>query len=238
MNFGLRKMQISSAAVPPIRIRPISAAARPARAARASASATRSRPTPREPFTSTVSPGRSSAGSSAAAARGVGDARAPRRRTPSAISAAQRADGDEQRRRRARRACAPISRCKRALVAGPSSSMSPSTATRRAGRGRGEVVERGAHRHRVGVVAVVDQRRRRPAARCARRAAPRSATSTRPVRLDPERARGGHRGEQVAQVVGLRERRLELDPLARARRSRRAVRASLAASARRRPRRT
>ena len=68
--------------------------------------------------------------------------------------------GERRRRSRARRR-RPRARARRARAwkrrsSGPSSSMSPSTATRRPAGGRGEVVEGGAHRHRVGVVAVVD----------------------------------------------------------------------------------
>ena len=113
MNFGLRKMQMSSAAVPPKRIRPISAA--PAPAARpprtdgsASAASLRAAPArrraprppararpPREPFTSTVSPSRSSAPSSSAAALGVGDA-VGLPGEPVAHLGGQRAHGHEQ----------------------------------------------------------------------------------------------------------------------------------------------
>ena len=104
MNFGLRNRQMSSAAVPPNRIRPISAARRagagavgaPCSCARAPAErCTRSSPTPREAFTSTVSPSCSSVASSSAAAprigHGVGLARELR-----AHLGRQRPDGDEQ----------------------------------------------------------------------------------------------------------------------------------------------
>ena len=83
-----------------------------------------------------------------------GDVR-PRRRTPRASppTAARRRPA---RQRRTTPRSAPISRCASSSP-GPSSSMSPSTATRRpVGRLRGEIVERGAHGERVGVVAVVD----------------------------------------------------------------------------------
>ena len=83
--------------------------------------------------------------------------------------------------------------------------MSPSTATRRrAGCGRGEVVERGAHRHRVGVVAVVDDDD--PAGQLDALAAQarEARRSTRPAGVDADGARGGDRGQRVAQVVRLR----------------------------------
>ena len=73
--------------------------------------------------------------------------------------------------------------------------MSPSTATRRPRRVRGEVVEGGAHRQRVGVVAVVDDDDPARPARRARRAARRSARR-RARRLARRRARG-RRGERV-----------------------------------------
>ena len=220
MNLGLRKMQISSAAVPPIRMRPISAA--PAR--RRSAPALR-----RAPLARPVAPRSACCHAlEADAARALHEhrvaARAAAPRSSSAAAAAsrtlcaspanavahlggQRPDGHEQldpaRGARARR-----SRGAGAALAGPSSSMSPSTATRRPARRLGEVVERGAHRHRVGVVAVVDQR---PPRRAARTRSPRSAEKRRPASprgVDAERPRGRHRGEQVAQVVRLREGRL------------------------------
>ena len=62
--------------------------------------------------------------------------------------------------------------------------MSPSTATRRPGA-RGEIVQRGAHRHRVGVVAVVDQHDSVCAAPHVRRAAPRTRTSSLPRGVTP-----------------------------------------------------
>ena len=80
-------------------------------------------------------------------------------------------------------------------------------------RARGELVEGGAHRHRVGVVAVVDQGhvpdQLHPLA------APRRQRQLDPARSPhPDRPRGGHRGEQVAAQVGLLEAHLELDALA------------------------
>ncbi len=109
MNFGLRNMQISSAPVPPKRIRPISAfpsrrARGPGAAARAGrprrraprARRARSRPTPREPLTSTVSPRR---GAGAGQRR---PPRRPRRRGPRRRGeglgdhGGERTDGDEQ----------------------------------------------------------------------------------------------------------------------------------------------
>ena len=92
--------------------------------------------------------------------------------------------------------------------------MSPSTATRPSGGLlRGEIVQCGAHRQRVGVVAVVDDgRRRAPSTTRSPRSAPKArrrgpaASPRRPARRPPRRAccvrlwRGG-------------ERQLELDPV-------------------------
>ena len=163
-----------------------------------SAAQTTSSPTPREALTSTTSPGCQQLRQQRRGLARVGD------RMGLAVEAighrrGQRPDGDQHVdarlagvRRRSRRGSSRSS--------GPSSSMSPSTATRRARRprgGRGEVVEGGAHRHRVGVVAVVDQRSPRRAARTRCPRPGESASSTRPAGRDPDRPRGGHRGEQV-----------------------------------------
>ena len=73
MNLGLRKMQISRAAVPPKRMRPIQLRSRPDAPAPAGSpvrpATMLSMPTPLEPFTSTVSPASSSPWSSSPAAR-------------------------------------------------------------------------------------------------------------------------------------------------------------------------
>jgi hypothetical protein len=73
------------------------------------------------------------------------------------------------------------------------------------GRGRGEVVEGGAHRHRVGVVAVVDDddatRELEPLAAKARERHAQLA-----VRLDADRPCCRERRERVAAHVGARER--------------------------------
>ena len=141
MNLGLRKMQISSAAVPPKRMRPIQRRSGPAPgAARAGV-----RPCPRVAASAeTTARGRRRASPSRApcrrrdaaprAARG-GLRRRPRRAALAVerarrSRAAERPHRDEQLDARARRRSAPISRCS-AAPSGPSSSMSPSTATRR-----------------------------------------------------------------------------------------------------------
>ncbi len=147
------------------------------RSARLAASAPRaattaSSPTPREPFTSTVSPGASSRARAAAAAAASG---AVRSLAAEALRRSRRAsapDRDQQRRRRPRRACAADARGAAPARARPA--RASRRAPPRAGPGalRRQVLERRAHRHRVGVVAVVDQQRlRRPA----RSAAPRIA---------------------------------------------------------------
>ena len=128
---------------------------------------------------------------------------------------------------------------------GPSSAIPPSTAIRRpAGLERREVVERRAHRDRVGVVAVVDQHGAcgqvgpaRPAA--ARRICPAPdgpSRSTIGAERDADRDRAGGVGE----VVGLGERELErrlavrgddLGAAARRRRARRLADEDVAAGA-------
>ena len=121
----------------------------------ASVAATRSRPTPREPLTSTVSPSRSSRRRAAPRPPRASASAWP---SPRELARASRAaSGPTVTSSSTPRACAcaPISRCRRGASA-PSSSMSPSTATRRAGGRLGQVVDRRAHGHRVGVVAVVD----------------------------------------------------------------------------------
>ena len=201
MNFGLRKMQISSEAVPAIRIAPIrrstSTRTAPARERLGDAS----RPTPREAFTSTVSPGASSSGTSAAASPASADAvrLAVERRRPSRPRAAPTATSTSTPR---------VGRVRADLAVEARARRGRARACRRAPRrgapsrgGRGEVVEGGAHRHRVGVVAVVDHghpagqlRRRSPAHRRERdrRRAPPATHADRP--------RGGDRGEQVARA--------------------------------------
>ena len=171
MNFGLRNMQISRAAgaaeQDPAHQR------LPAVAARAGAAALRRRhqlpaqsraddargAPPREPFTSTVSPLRSSPASSlrGRAASGTRSWQ-PRRRARSRNlrTRQQRSDGDEHLARRAARrradlavqGDAPPARARACPRARP---------RRRPGALSLEVLDRGAHRHRVGVVAVVDQ---------------------------------------------------------------------------------
>jgi hypothetical protein len=76
------------------------------------------------------------------------------------------------------------------------------------GRGRGEVVECGAHRHRVGVVAVIDDDdvagQVHPLA-----AEARQLDLQRARRLDSYSPCGGERGESVATHMGAVERQLQ-----------------------------
>ena len=194
---------------------------------------TASRPTPREPLTSTVSPARASSGSidaaSAASATawpspsiGVEHAAASgptvSRRSTSAL-ARVRADLGVER---------PLLRPQFEHVA-EHGDAAP-------GSGHGQLVESGPHRHRIGVVAVVDDgdavREVDPFA--AQR--PRSGTSTRPVRPHAHGQRRGHGRQRVEPVVGLGVGQLELDPLPAASIATRSPSAS--ASARRRLPRT
>ena len=150
-------------------------------------------------------PSRSSAGEQLGRRPRRRPAREPRRRTPRAISAASGPTVTSSSTPRSR-ACSPISRCRRRLVGPELEHVAEHRDPARRG-GLGEVVERGAHRHRVGVVAVVDQRPRRRAA-CTRCAAHRrEATSSAPAGVTPERARRRHaRRSRLQQVVRLRRR--------------------------------
>ena len=179
----------------------------PARACRPRA--TTSRPTPREALTSTVSPGRSSSRGERGRVGGVGDgvrlaAEAPRPCAPrSGPTVDEQVDPARARRgRRSPRGSGPrrarARACRRARRRG-------------ARRGRGEIVEGGAHRHRVGVVAVVDDDDRPGqldplAAQGAQRDLERAA------RLDADRPRGGQRGERVAAHVRRAERQRQPSP--------------------------
>ena len=114
-------------------------------------SATASRPAEREPLTRTASPGSSCAASSSAASSGVGD------ELVGVVVAGRLADADQEVDAGGAGVLADL-----AVVAGGvrrrARAISPSTAIRRAAPSRRrEVVERGAHRDRVGVVAVVHE---------------------------------------------------------------------------------
>ena len=118
MNFGDRKMQISSEAVPAIRTSPTGRA--PPRPSPG--------PIPRDAFTSTMSPGATSPSASAAAS----PASAATWTSPPKVSdmrgdSGPTVDQHVNAGRRRVRADLPV----RLRLAGPSSSMSPSTATRR-----------------------------------------------------------------------------------------------------------
>ena len=206
MNLGDRKMQISSEAVPAIRTSPISRVP-PA----ASASATTSSPTPREPLTSRTSPGRDQlAGQRRRLAR-VGD------RVALAVEAVEhlrgaRPDGHQHVDPGRRGVGADVAvvvvlgRPELEHVAEHGDAPAGGLVVR-------EVVECGAHRERVGVVAVVDDRGAH-SEQHALAAQAGEAHVHAAARRDADRPRGGHRRERVHQVVGLVERQLELDPLA------------------------
>ena len=224
MNFGDRKMQMSSAAVPAIRTSPISVAA-----VACSASATTSRPTPREALTSTVSPGATSAGHERRGRRGVGDARARRRRTCPAMCAARGPTVTSTSTPRSR-ACAPISAWKRPLV------RARARACRRARRRGARPRSRRGRRVRRASTSgwrCSSRPRRRPAPG-ARSAGPRRAlrrTSIRPAGSTPDGARRGQRRQRVAAHVGRGER--QLDAAAGRRRRRRGRTVTVATSSRR-----
>ena len=115
------------------------------------ASTRRSRPTLRDALSSTTSPGCSSAGRPSAAASTSANQCAL-----GAIEVEPRAAPPRRPRGRSRRSRAPISRCS-SSASGPSSAISPSTATRRPSPApRVQALERGPHRRGVRVVRVVD----------------------------------------------------------------------------------
>ena len=187
------------------------AAHQPASAACASASATASRPTPREAFTSTASPARTSLGTSVAACAAsattcdspANASAVARLRSPTATSSVHAARG---------RVRADLGVEARLLRPELEHVAEHRDAARLAG-GRGEVVEGRAHGHRVGVVAVVDDgdtalQAPALAAPSAERDRHRAAWS------DPDRACGGDRREQVPAQVLLLEVELQPDPLA------------------------
>ncbi len=147
MNAGPARIEMISATSAATRTRAISDV---------SFAATASSPTAREPFTSTTSPGRSIAASASAASSAVASQRAE---TPFAASTYPCASGPTAISSATPRSAtaSPTSRWY-AGASGPSSAISPSTAIRRRGPGPlGEVLERGAHRERVRVVAVVQE---------------------------------------------------------------------------------
>ena len=156
-----------------------SAATRTCAIRRVSFAATASSPTAREPLTSTTSPGRRSPRARSQPPRRPCRPRAAS--TPSRagrVPARERADGDELGDAGARDLLADLA-VEGRRASSPSSAISPSTATRRRPpASSARCVERRAHRDRVRVVAVVDQRH----------AAASSSTSSRSGReLDLER---------------------------------------------------
>ena len=202
MNFGDRKTQISSAAVPPIRTSPSARASRRCATGRAISSAaaqqlsaTTSSPTPREALTSTQSPRLDQLRGQRGRLGGVG-----RRRRPSPSNAVehrdgQRADGDEHVDPAGLRVAADLAV---QLAARPGRVRACRRAPRCGGRRTavdGEIVESGTHRQRVGVVAVVDDDAPRRVARRAGRAAARAPRRRgRAASRRRPRRRSRHRG--------------------------------------------
>ena len=158
---------------------------------------TASRPTPRDALTSTVSPGRTSSRRERRRGRGVGDgvhlaavARAHVRR--------ERPDGDQDLDAAVARVRADLG--VEAQLVGAELEHVAEHGDAAPGRGRAEIVEGGAHRHRVGVVAVVDDddgpRQLDPlAAQRAERDLERAA------RIGADGARRGQRRERVGAHV-------------------------------------
>ena len=175
MNFGDRKMQMSSEAVPAIRTSPM-------------------QPAPCERLGDDLEPDAARALDQHDVARAdelAGAARPPRRRRrpratrrrtcrasrptrgPTVTSRSTPADGRVARRSRGGA---------RASAGAELEHVAEHRDAPAGGLVRGEIVEGGAHGQRVGVVAVVDDGGAARRARRARRAARRSATSTRPAR--------------------------------------------------------
>ena len=150
MNFGDRKMQMSSEAVPPMRTSPISRPPSPA-----SASATTSSPTPRDALTSTTSPGadqlarparRPPRASATACASPPNVSSIAAERGPTAISSV------DARRRRVRADLLVVL----ALGRPELEHVAEHRDAPSGGFLHGEIVQGGTHGQRVGVVAVVD----------------------------------------------------------------------------------
>ena len=210
MNFGLRNRQISSDAVPASRIGPDADPLTPA-PARAAPRRPGRRRTPSQPDQHQISGAQQPRDDGGRRGRVI-----DRDGSPANRSAIPTARGPTVTSRSTPAAAA--SRRARVIVAPRRSaapSMSPSTATRRAGRARRlwRGPQRGAHRHRVRVVAVVDQRdpARRPEARSSPR--PAESSSSPAGRAHPDRPGGGHGGEEIgADAPG--EGDLQLDEFA------------------------
>ena len=215
MNLGLRNRHISSDAVPAIRIGPEAEPISCVRASRAERVADELEPDAQRALDQHE-----------VALAGAARARSPpprRRRRPAAPRRRTLGDRGGQRPDRHQQVdpglVGQLARARR----GRHASVGPELehvaehgdAPRGAGArgGRGEVAEGGAHRHRVGVVAAIDDRD--PSGQRDALAPPGdSASSTRPAGRHPDRPGGGDRGEQVGPQMGLPEGDLELDPLA------------------------
>ena len=189
MNFGDRKTQISSEAVPAIRTSPMRQRLRdrlqadPARRLHQHHVARTHEP--RRPATPP---------------RRRRSPRAPRRRTPPASppTAARRRPA---RRPRTAAAYAPISRCASSSPAPELEHVSEHGDTPPpVGRLRGEIVERGAHGQRVGVVAVIDDEDPRGQRDVLARASPR--TTPRRARTAPRRPPGPPRPRPAGSRAG------------------------------------
>ena len=190
MNFGDRKMQMSSAAVPAMRTSPISA---PSSASGDDLEADAARGLD-EHGVARLEQARDERGG-----RGL---RVGQRRSPAVAVGhvrGARADGDEHVDAGVAGVGADL-RVEAGLV-GPELEHVAEHGDAAAGRGRGEVVEGGAHRHRVGVVAVVDDDD------AAGQLDPLAAQARQrdvhgPSGSTPDGPRGGQRGERVAAHVG------------------------------------
>ena len=214
MNFGDRKTQMSSDAVPAMRTSPIRRAVR-----RSSACG--------DDLEADAARGLDQHGVAGADERrderrggrgGVGHVvdLAPPRDAAAIVGAASGPDG-ESRSTPAVAAWAPTSLVEGLLV-GPELEHVPEHGDAAARRRRGEVVEGGAHRHRVGVVAVVDDddaRRRGPRAG---RGSSLSATATRPRGSPPTARAAASAARALRRMCGARELRARGRPGARRRR--------------------
>ena len=209
MNLGPRKMQISSAAVPPIRIRPIqrSSDAIARRAAASTGSSTQAPPDPLQADPARALDEHRVAGAQQAAqqlAAPGASATLALARVARRASRPPAADRHEQLDARAPRVRADLAVERGA--SGPSSSMSPSTATRRAAPSRPDRRAPLASTSGWRCSSRRPARRRRPAPRARPRSAEKRTSSAPARRCSPSARAAAIAAQQVAQVVGLRER--------------------------------
>ena len=174
---------------------------------------TRSRPAEREPLTSTRSPGPGHLLEQRRGllrrGHGVGSPRGSPRRRPAPRAPTGTSTSIPQRGR-----VLPDRPVEVAREPSPSSAMVPSTAIAALGRAGGEVVEGGAHRHRVGVVAVVHDRQPRPGAPPPGHAARRSARPPGPPRPRPSALAAATAASVFRRLWGSVVGQVQLHPLA------------------------